>query len=180
MERSFPRQESVSIRAPLAGCDVEDGAPRVGKTLFQSAHPSRGATPRPGFPPGAVNNFNPRTPRGVRQSIGMIRTSQIRISIRAPLAGCDSSVNLLSFTVKAISIRAPLAGCDKQKTLIPLLDSTFQSAHPSRGATSAWRLSEMTHSISIRAPLAGCDVQFPVIADLQRVSIRAPLAGCDR
>ena len=57
---------------------------------FQSTHPLRGATP----------------------SVCSSR-SIIRISIHAPLAGCDAN-NWLAGLVGSISIHAPLAGCDPE------------------------------------------------------------------
>ena len=56
---------------------------------FQSTHPLRGATEHIFFYFLSERNFNPRTPCGVRQAeeLFMVR---LKISIHAPLAGCDS------------------------------------------------------------------------------------------
>ena len=56
----------ISIHAPLAGCDRPAPTSTPTRDAFQSTHPLRGAT-RPGA--GHIvleNNFNPRTPCGVR------------------------------------------------------------------------------------------------------------------
>ena len=101
------------------------------------------------------------------------------ISIHAPLAGCDFNLvtDCHSFF---ISIHTPLAGCDLRsahqdsgtsyfnprtpygvrltsgQTKAP--EPTFQSTHPSRGATAGAELLAVPGLISIHAPLAGCDV----------------------
>ena len=56
----------ISIHAPREGCDR--GHLRAGRLkLFQSTHPARGATSGTGRNRPHRPNFNPRTPRGVRQ-----------------------------------------------------------------------------------------------------------------
>ena len=106
--------QTISIHAPLAGCDeplnkpvcptVHNFNPRTpggvrlsqpGMTLgkdreFQSTHPWRGAT---------WLHFGHHHPRGA-------------ISIHAPLAGCDASNKNRMGAPLIISIHAPLAGCD--------------------------------------------------------------------
>ena len=87
-----------------------------------------------------------------RRTLGLVR-----ISIHAPLAGCDDGDFRVGFFLDGISIHAPLAGCDE--------------------CDSQQRYERL--QISIHAPLAGCDhggapVRIPV-----PISIHAPLAGCD-
>ena len=145
------------------------------------------------------------------------------ISIHAPLAGCDFNLvtDCHSFF---ISIHTPLAGCDLRsahqdsgtsyfnprtpygvrltsgQTKAP--EPTFQSTHPSRGATAGAELLAVPGLISIHAPLAGCDLAcvlpwiyralfqstHPLRGATSRfcseawdsiISIHAPLAGCD-
>ena len=60
----------------------------------------------------AKSNFNPRTPHGVRQA----RENR-------------------AFVIWRISIHAPLTGCDRVDIFHVSLHITFQSTHPSRGAT---------------------------------------------
>ena len=102
---------TISIHAPLAGCDRNiDGIPAWTK-LFQSTHPLRGATygirifidiyaisihaPLAGCDQlmrqtkRTAQDFNPRTPCGVRRKNNMTDRKIIVISIHAPLAGCD-------------------------------------------------------------------------------------------
>ena len=51
--------------------------------------PLLGATPSSRPTPLARSDFNPRTPRGVRQEQMDSKIERLRISIHAPLAGCD-------------------------------------------------------------------------------------------
>ena len=194
---------SISIHAPLTGCDyassfcvisVHDFNPRTPHGVrprfvynngppgeFQSTHPSRGATRclssggtrspisihapltgcdslafvtcsilsnfNPRTPHGvrhlantlayALKNFNPRTPHGVRH-IGVTTTQKMmRISIHAPLTGCDHFCPWKTEFCIIISIHAPLTGCDCLKHLRIAAQVGFQSTHPSRGATWA-------------------------------------------
>ena len=83
--------------------------------------------------------------------------ADIRISIHAPLAGCDSApprrpTRTAYFNPRTpcgvrhrdeavlcdyldISIHAPLAGCDADRLAKAGVDKLFQSTHPLRGAT---------------------------------------------
>ena len=100
-----------------------------------------------------------------------------------------------------ISIHAPLAGCDARLRYQHSRESKFQSTHPLRGATQpravgqarldfnprtpcgvrhpAGKVIRFTHFISIHAPLAGCDEAAKAEQAQQAISIHAPLAGCD-
>ena len=62
----FTVTSSVSIHAPLAGCDHQRMA----------GHTS-------------LRGFNPRTPRGVRLDYKALREDLRKVSIHTPLAGCD-------------------------------------------------------------------------------------------
>ena len=58
-----------------------------------------------------------------------------KISIHAPLAGCDWDLADLSLRLH-ISIHAPLAGCDSGFGDFMAEEFAFQSTHPLRGATA--------------------------------------------
>ena len=79
----------ISIHAPIVGCDcIPLTAPS--KTLvFQSTHPSWGATKRIKFWRLQVLYFNPRTHRGVRHRYYKEYVERLEISIHAPIVGCD-------------------------------------------------------------------------------------------
>ena len=174
------RGRSISIHAPLAGCDWLTPRSQMKRTVFQSTHPLRGAT-------GVPIHIDAKT----------------IISIHAPLAGCDELYISQAAYSKYISIHAPLAGCDAADSSRMRSTRDFNPRTP-----CGVRLQRNYHTtpdwvlISIHAPLAGCDywshhhqsagidfnprtpcgvrpeatVAMP--KDL-RISIHAPLAGCD-
>ena len=73
-----------------------------------------------------------------------------------PLRGATGKRSLC-FCSTRISIHAPLAGCDQNRSCRRHLPWGFQSTHPLRGATASVIDSDFVLSISIHAPLAGCD-----------------------
>ena len=85
----------------------------------------------------------------------LFRRNDQRISIHAPLAGCDVD-GRADRREPDISIHAPLAGCDQFRIPAGVLCQ-----------------------ISIHAPLAGCDPMLLAIPHRKKISIHAPLAGCD-
>ena len=162
----------ISIHAPLAGCDrhkwecfirTQHFNPRTPcgvRQLTSSSIPAI-ANFNPRTPCGVrhrrretgagLRNFNPRTPCGVRRG-GMTMAEYInRISIHAPLAGCDeydrfSVRGKLYFNPRTpcgvrrylakelrkrgISIHAPLAGCDPQRLALCLSPRNFNPRTP--------------------------------------------------
>ena len=102
-----------------------------------------------------------------------------------------------------VSIHAPRAGCDLWRSLLTTMNTTFQSTHPARGATTTMLNLQSTIDVSIHAPRAGCDYteyqlwitfkkfqsthpargatkHFRANVHSFAVSIHAPRAGCDR
>ena len=191
----------ISIHAPLTGCDMIRILRMMVRLKFQSTHPLRGATTglrticlattnfNPRTPYGVrllavslalpVKDFNPRTPYGVRRNLRVCSLPSLRISIHAPLTGCDSANStsssapgdfnprtpygvrlgkeglfMISFN---ISIHAPLTGCDTKCGFTKTIISIFQSTHPLRGATGSDYGFYSALVISIHAPLTGCD-----------------------
>ena len=147
---------------------------------FQSTHPLRGATQdlralrrhdddfNPRTPcgvrlahiaalPSASIYFNPRTPCGVRLVLGLVLCILSRISIHAPLAGCDKRKRGLMFHFTNFNPRTPCGVRRFIFVLFILIKRRFQSTHPLRGATTENINNKGNHSISIHAPLAGCD-----------------------
>ena len=94
------------------------------------------------------------------------RPGKRRISIHAPLAGCDW-MDRPRVKTDEISIHAPLAGCDIVKHKIQNLEVNFNPRTPCgvrRGSTDqALQVIE----ISIHAPLAGCDRPYPALRRCQ-------------
>ncbi len=191
---------------------------------FQSTHPARGATfnlghnfgllyvisihaPREGCDPTAGrgrylrDNFNPRTPRGVRLAPHAGGGAAILISIHAPREGCDFAPRN-DGGMWVISIHAPREGCDHRRYPGLHGEPTFQSTHPARGATITSPYFPVDGAISIHAPREGCDtvgIMLPVGYEdfnprtprgVRReahydwsasyiISIHAPREGCD-
>ena len=92
------RRPSISIHAPLAGCDsnqltlqyrykeISIHAPLAGCDVL----PLSSAAAKP-------TDFNPRTPCGVRHIIFLKYSLESGISIHAPLAGCDAHGQLFEY-----------------------------------------------------------------------------------
>ena len=99
-----------------------------------------------------TQNFNPRTPCGVRRPASCTTRCCTDISIHAPLAGCDGLTDW------------------------GLSNATgFQSTHPLRGATQPSQGYLVTNTISIHAPLAGCDCSIVITAiDIRNFNPRTP------
>ena len=148
--------KTISIHAPLAGCDRSGRTGCDFKSSFQSTHPLRGATL-----PLAVSNctrrdFNPRTPCGVRPDGLKFYPRGRGFQSTHPLRGATGTARR-AVRRSLISIHAPLAGCDAPCALRPAPFAKFQSTHPLRGATQHIARRGLLGAISIHAPLAGCD-----------------------
>ena len=144
----------ISIHAPLAGCD--DGicaAQEVGK------------------------DFNPRTPCGVRRRSNSNACRTERFQSAHPLRGATIMQGVECLRRK-ISIRAPLAGCDSSMPCNPSTTASFQSAHPLRGATLAFAPQAL--SAPYFNPRTPCGVRRVAEGDgrcLQRFQSTHPLRG---
>ena len=167
----------ISIHAPLAGCDY-------GRFLLLRV----------------VNNFNPRTPCGVRQNRRRKRAHAFNFNPRTP-CGVRLAENDTDATQNDFNPRTP-CGVRPDRANRSESMSLFQSTHPLRGATQNDIDALRAAVISIHAPLAGCDpdvgrdggsfghfnprtpcgvrptrpygLRFQLL-----ISIHAPLAGCD-
>ena len=134
--RQAPRRipyKSISIHAPLAGCDKEKKSDNASDT-----------------------DFNPRTPCGVRLFENGHYLTAIQISIHAPLAGCDAQSGDIRRTLPHFNPRTPCGvrpdgadlygmrynfnprtpcGVRRRPHCAPPRTARFQSTHPLRGAT---------------------------------------------
>ena len=81
---------SISIHAPLAGCDLS-AARLAGYSAHFNPRTPCGVRLTYGLFCGLEINFNPRTPCGVRLGLRRLKPTEVDISIHAPLAGCDRS-----------------------------------------------------------------------------------------
>ena len=106
--------EIISIHAPIVGCDCNNHHVITAIMLFQSTHPSWGAT---------------------QITLRMIQ-DVFDISIHAPIVGCDLETLALKEALPSISIHAPIVGCDITNIHEYSNYNIFQSTHPSWGATA--------------------------------------------
>jgi len=103
-------------------------------SLFQSTHPSRGATPGSGRMPPGIRFQSTHPSRGATKQRQVAFIAQL-ISIHAPLTGCDASFRSISSPILSFQSTHPSRGATR------LMDHQvgvrrFQSTHPSRGATA--------------------------------------------
>ena len=124
---------SISIHAPLAGCDS------LG-LLFGCR----------------INHFNPRTPCGVRR--GMAQGARFCGRHFNPRTPCGVRLRGLRQLPGGADFN-PRTPCGvRQKWAVERgKKEVFQSTHPLRGATCSHPLMPVKRMISIHAPLAGCD-----------------------
>ena len=210
---------------PRTPCGVRRGEQPVQQTAyqFQSTHPVWGAThrfedwgraqfisihaPRVGcdldnwYFVGGADDFNPRTPCGVRPCSNTILVFLSFISIHAPRVGCDRPEQEQEETMTDFNPRTP-CGVRLCLTLQVGRPLTFQSTHPVWGATAVPKSLQPCAQISIHAPRVGCDAQgvplhsilhhfnprtpcgvrltaFEALGYNAQISIHAPRVGCD-
>ena len=87
---------TISIHAPLTGCDHVFETSTYPFTVFQSTHPLRDATAVDHEKALLFHNFNPRTPYGMRPDVFDDNLKLLIISIHAPLTGCDLNQSQLT------------------------------------------------------------------------------------
>ena len=103
----------ISIHAPLTGCDYCPPSCFLAHTDISIHAPLTGCDTRHSRYYWLHNNFNPRTPYGMRRCHPLITAITSLISIHAPLTGCDQWETLFYIVTEKISIHAPLTGCDE-------------------------------------------------------------------
>ena len=155
-----------------------------GLRRFQSTHPARGATLPCCAGNSSAQNFNPRTPRGVRRSGSQRKTRKTNFNPRTPRgvrrtakersrtrqrfqsthpARGATSTGEYGGDADDISIHAPREGCDIIAGHTRYKAAKFQSTHPARGATRCDRQPPIFKNISTHAPREGCDCAFAVL-----------------
>ena len=83
---------------------------------------------------------------------------RFRVSIHAPLAGCDALPQCTP-SLGAVSIHAPLAGCDVTVSIHMIGVTSFNSRTPCGVRQDFIKRIKDLECVSIHAPLAGCDGQ---------------------
>ena len=163
----------------------------------------RGATLRRWQSRAGCNNFNPRTPCGVRPRRAGLTAFWLIISIHAPRAGCDAErLRLLALPEPDFNPRTP---CGVRRGPRGRFDEhfiLFQSTYPVRGATCVASAAASPPSyfnprtpfgVRLRRvrcagsrwyfnPRTPCGVRrasAPLRPHRAPISIHAPRAGCD-
>ena len=171
------KYKAISIHAPLAGCDRQGMRQRAER-----------------------NDFNPRTPCGVRLYRSLCVFNKTGFQSTHPLRGATLDDRHASRRREHFNPRTPCgvrpaptrarARLSRFQSTHPLRGATvgglrlqrrsrFQSTHPLRGATIFFAPPSFPIVISIHAPLAGCDQYDLQDSIIVVISIHAPLAGCD-
>ena len=141
------------------GCDFNGLKPSITSSLFQSTHPSWGATFRESLVCVLYILFQSTHPSWGATIWSAFISVKVSISIHAPIVGCDCDTTKDGTVAISISIHAPIVGCDSciaivicyhdnfnprthrgvrpQKSSVLKIPFVFQSTHPSWGATSA-------------------------------------------
>ena len=191
----------ISIHAPREGCDpahrgicpvkviFQSTHPARGATgtrrdddvlrLFQSTHPARGATGEVRNPFGPHLDFNPRTPRGVRQAGSVHLLPQLlHFNPRTP-RGVRPVDSARCRTATHFNPRTP-RGVRRVVCFKTEEGGQYFNPRTPRGVRPGVLL-PCAHcgGISIHAPREGCDVVQPSLRPPDRISIHAPREGCD-
>ena len=169
---------TISIHAPLAGCDHEPIS--VSMVEMISIHaPLAGCDWNIIIQTNCSSNFNPRTPCGVRltgilfllifivfQSTHPLRGATLfclldgydyYISIHAPLAGCDRLCRGNSYREMNFNPRTP-CGVRPVQTIKTAREGNFNPRTPCGVRRGHFSTRKIPRRISIHAPLAGCDL----------------------
>ena len=145
-------------------------------------------------------NFNPRTPCGVRpetssewfKALKFQSTHPLRgatddvgagahthpISIHAPHAGCDPPY-IFSKMFETISIHAPLAGCDVVYAVIGIPDHHFNPRTPCGVRRKSAPPARSGDGFQSTHPMRGATTPPLGVEEPDDISIYAPHAGCD-
>ena len=106
-----------------------------------------------------IPNFNPRTPRGVRQP-GLFRVGRnLRFQSTHPARGATAFDSYVNEFVLGFQSTHPARGATVQPHGPGTRPTRFQSTHPARGATPFTPEILDAIPISIHAPREGCDVR---------------------
>ena len=172
---------TISIHAPLAGCDHYKHFPcrrqiyfnprtpcgvrrafpaaNYANFIFQSTHPLRGATHEPKTRCVHQWDFNPRTPCGVRHSLHALRTCADQFQSTHPLRGATGGLYVSSGILRNFNPRTP---CGVRRRANWRISDDCRHFNPRTpcGVRRCRSDRQQQQSISIHAPLAGCDLKL--------------------
>ena len=147
---------TISIHAPRVGSDGNEAPGQARLIKFQSTLPAWGATPRSSALLPESSHFNPRSPRGERPQIVIIKTSKYYFNPRSP---------------RGERLRP--------SSVVPS-DAVFQSTLPAWGATlSSVVLCGRVINFNPRSPRGERHFVLLVSCINRIISIHAPRVGSD-
>ena len=144
---------SISIHAPLAGCD----------------------SLRPAFLPDSDISIHAPL-AGCDYGCEVDRSAK-KISIHAPLAGCDHDLPFLYEQAKVFQSTHPLRGATRLPKPFPLPQPQFQSTHPLRGATRTADRFHATDTFQSTHPLRGATSIPTILKSACKFQSTHPLRG---
>ena len=127
---------TISIHAPLTGCDVFQPVQLDFLVLFQSTHPLRDAT----------------------FCIDDTKDVDTQISIHAPLTGCDIHEVYYGYADRKFQSTHPLRDATKHMIKVNGNYINFNPRTPYGMRQKSFRAVKVVRPISIHAPLTGCDL----------------------
>ena len=147
---------------------------RIYRMRFQYTRPAWGRDPADKAPSSNSAHFNPRAPRGARQSLKAAYIQRVEISIHAPAWGATRRRSKTRQTSSDFNPHARV-GRDIYSSMPPTSQPTFQSTRPVWGATSSRRHRRHGRGISIHAPRVGRDLEcLRLFSKLPYFNPRAP------
>ena len=128
---------------------------------------------------GGVENFNPRTPCGVRPFVPSSRCFVKNFNPRTPCGVRRGEAGCVKYFNPDFNPRTP-CGVRPGFLIVTVRVVKFQSTHPVWGATFIKLHLGLFGFISIHAPRVGCDPRLSTFVYKKiRISIHAPRVGCD-
>ena len=125
----------------------------VASRLFQSTHPTRGATFR-GFRCSPIFVFQSTHPTRGATSVESLALTTSLVSIHAPHTGCDKKSRIERNKKSCFNPRTP-HGVRHTRRSLTIKYKGFQSTHPTRGATSRMRWADLSPRFQSTHPTRG-------------------------
>ena len=147
----------ISIHAPRAGCDAGVLAVCTERDNFNPRTPCGVRRAPTAAPSPARRYFNPRTPCGVRPHSRQNQAKRSKFQSTHPVRGATTYLFWQKKKIIYISIHAPRAGCDKHACPVAGIGGYFNPRTPCGVRLVAASCLAEQSTISIHAPRAGCD-----------------------
>jgi len=162
---------------PVRGATTIHGN-HCGINPFQSTHPVRGAT-REAAERWLVRMVSIHAPRAGCDASVQLPGGRWLVSIHAPRAGCDVSTGVVWDDDGDVSIHAPRAGCDRRRGKQGGPPRCFNPRTPCGVRPDDDGRRVISLGFQSTHPVRGATHDPPVLQPALNVSIHAPRAGCD-